>query len=101
MSSNAEIPIGRVFPPVLRDVDTPDRLMAIALRLHPRVQILEVSLQVLPVLLLRDPIHTHRRILAHAVIGSLQGRHIDQMRQRVEPSFGLLLRSFHYLQQLR
>jgi hypothetical protein len=28
-------------------------------------------------------------------------RHIQQMRQRVEPSFGLSLRSFHYLQQFR
>jgi hypothetical protein len=75
--------------------------MAIPIRLHPRVQVLEVRLQRLPVLLLRDSIHAHRRILAHAVIGSFQGRHIEEMRQRVEPSFGLSLRSFHYLQQLR
>jgi hypothetical protein len=75
--------------------------MAVSLRLHPRVQVPEVSLQVLPVLLLRDPIHTHRRILAHAVIGSFQSQHIDPMRQCVEPSFELASRSFHYLQQLR
>ena len=75
--------------------------MAISLRLHPRVEVLEVHLQRLPVLLLRDPIHAYRRILAHAVVGSFQGRHIDEMRQRVEPSFGLSLRSFHTLQQLR
>ena len=75
--------------------------MAISLRHEPRVQVLEVCLQRLPVLLLRDSIHAHRRILAHAVIGSFQGRPIDQMRQRVEPSFGLSLRSFHYLQQFR
>lgn len=62
----------------LRDVDPPDRLMAISLRHEPRVQILEVCLQRLPVLLLRDPIHAHRRILAHAVIGSFQGRHIGR-----------------------
>jgi hypothetical protein len=30
---------------------------------------------------------------------SLQGRHIDEMRQRVEPSFGFRFRSYHYLQQ--
>ena len=89
------------LPSVLRDEDASDRLMAIALRLHPRVEILEVSLQVLPVRFLRDPIHAHRRILAHAVIGPLQSRHIDPMRQRVEPSFGLAPRSFHYLQELR
>ena len=75
--------------------------MAIPLRLQPRVQVLEVRLQVLPVLLLRDPIHAHRRILRMPVIGALQGRHIDQMRQRVEPSFGFAFRSFHYLQQSR
>ena len=55
--------------------------MAIALRLHPCVQVLEMSLPILPVLLLRDPIHTHRRILSHAVVGALQGRHIDEMCQ--------------------
>jgi hypothetical protein len=49
----------------------------------------------------RHLIHDHRRILAHAVIGSFQGRHIDEMCQRVEPSFGFSLRSFHYLQQFR
>jgi len=63
--------------------------------------ILLSSLEILPVLLLRDPIHAHRRILAHAVVGPLQGRHIDPMRQRVEPSFGLAPRSLHYLQPLR
>jgi len=55
--------------------------MAITLRLQPRVQVLEIGLQLLPVLLLGDPIHAHRRILAHALIGSLQSRHIDEMRQ--------------------
>jgi len=58
-----------------------------------------LALQLLPVLLLRDPVHPYRRILAHAVIGTLQSRYIHQMRQRVEPSFGLLFRSFRYLQQ--
>ena len=62
--------------------------MAIPLRLQPRVQPLEVRLQLLPVVLLRDPIHAHRRVRTLPAIRAFQGRHIDQMRQRVEPSFG-------------
>jgi hypothetical protein len=69
------------LPPFLRDVDTADRLMAISLRLHPCVQVLEVSLQILPVLFLRDSIHTHCSIFTGAAVGALQGRHIDQMCQ--------------------
>ncbi len=65
----------------LWDVDTSDRLMAIALCLHPLVQVTEISLQVLPVLFLRDSIHAYRCILPAATIGPLQGWHIDQMRQ--------------------
>ena len=45
--------------------------MAISLRLHPCVQILEVCLPILPVLLLRDSIHTDRGILSHAAVGAL------------------------------
>ena len=75
--------------------------MAVPLRLQPRMQVLEVASRCLPVLLLRDPIHPHRRIGTLAAIGSLQGWHIDQMRQRVEPSFGFALRSLHYLQKSR
>ncbi len=55
--------------------------MAISLRLHPCVQVLEIGLQIQPVLLLRDSIHSHRRILSHAVVGALQSRHIDEMCQ--------------------
>jgi hypothetical protein len=55
--------------------------MAISLRLHPGVQVLEISLQLLSVLLLRDSIHADRSILSTAAIGPLQGRPIDQMRQ--------------------
>ena len=68
-------------PRFLRDVDTSDGLMAISRRLHPCVQILEVRLQVLPVLFLRDSIHADRRILSHAMVGPLQGWHIDSMCQ--------------------
>jgi hypothetical protein len=73
--------------PFLRNVDTSDRLMAIAFRLHPLVQVPKVFLQILPVLFLRNPIHAHRLLgstlppLTHAVISSLQGRHIDEMCQ--------------------
>ena len=55
------------------DVDTSDRLMAIPLRLQPRVQVLEVRLQALSVLLLGDPIHPYRRVCTLAAIGSLAG----------------------------
>jgi hypothetical protein len=43
------------------------------------VQVPEVSLQLLPVLLLRDFIHTDRRIFSHALIGAVQSGHIDPM----------------------
>src|SRR5437867_7137220 len=85
----------------LRNVDATDRLMPITLRLQPLVQVLKPHLQILSVLLLRRPIHAHRRTFALAVVGASQGRHIDQMRQRVEPPLGLALRSFHYLQESR
>jgi len=75
--------------------------MAILLRHQPLVQASEIVFQGLPVLLLRDPIHADRRIVAHALVGSHQGGHIDKMCQRVEPSFGLPFRSLHYLQSFR
>jgi len=75
--------------------------VTVPLRHQPLVQVEEVVPEGLPVLLLRDPIHTYRRILAHASVGAHQGWHIDEMRQRVEPSFGLRFRSFHYLQKSR
>lgn len=43
----------------------------------------------------------HRRITTLTAVGTLQGRHVNQMRQRVEPSFGFALRSVHYLQKFR
>jgi hypothetical protein len=54
-----------------------------------------------PVLFLRDSIDSYRRILAHAAIASLQGRHIDEMCQGVEPALGLTPGSFHYLEKSR
>ena len=65
----------------LGDVHTSDRLMAIPLGLQPCVQILEIVLQVLPVCLLGDPIHPHRRIGTLATVSSFEGRYIDQLCQ--------------------
>jgi hypothetical protein len=81
----------------LGDVDASDGLMAVLLALQPRVQILEVRLQVLPVLRLCDPIHAHRRRTALAMVGPFQGRHVNQMRKGVKPSLGFAFRSVHYL----
>ncbi len=85
----------------LRNVATPHRLMPITLRLQPLVKIRQIGIECLPVDLLRDSVHSHRCILAQAVKAARQGRHIDQMCQRVEPSFRLPLRSLHYLQKSR
>jgi hypothetical protein len=75
--------------------------VAIPLRPHPFVQPPEVLFQSLPVLLLRDAIHPHRRILADAVVGPLQRHLIQQVRQRVEPCVRISLRSLRYLQKSR
>ncbi len=40
-------------------------------------------------------------VLAKPMECALQGRYIHPMCQRVEPSFGFPLRSFHYLQKFR
>ena len=68
--------------------------MPVRLRPQPLVQVPDVTGQILPVLLLRDAIDPHRRILAQAVIGTFQRIWIQQMRQRVESSVRVLLRSF-------
>ena len=60
-------------------------------------EILEGCLQVLPVLFLGDPIHSHRRIGTLTARGALEGWPIHQMRQCVASSFGVALRSFHSL----
>jgi len=75
--------------------------MPIPLRPQPRLEVLKSCLQALAILLLRDPIHTHRRAFALAPVGSCQGRHVDKLRQRMEPSLGLARRSFHYLLESR
>jgi len=64
-----------------RDVHAADRLVSISLRLQPLEQSLEVTLQLLPVLFLRDPIYSDGRILTETAVNVLQGWHIDQMRQ--------------------
>ena len=55
--------------------------MTIALRPQPLVQVLEVVYQVLPVVLLGDPIHAHRNVLALSIVRAVQGRLIEQMSQ--------------------
>jgi hypothetical protein len=65
------------------------------------MQILKVSLQVPPIRLLGDAIHPHRRLCTLTAIGSLEGWHIDQMCQGVEPALGFLFRSLHYLEKSR
>jgi hypothetical protein len=57
--------------------------------------------QLLPVWLLRDPIHAYRRVGPLPAIRAVEGRHIAQMRQRVEPAFGFAWRSFHSLHTSR
>jgi hypothetical protein len=54
-----------------------------------------------PVLLVGNSVHSHRRLLAKAVIGPLQGRLVDQTSQRIELGFRFSLRSFRYLAKFR
>src|SRR3984957_18758998 len=95
---NAQRPSSAV---ALGDVDPPDRLMAVALRLQPLVQVLQVAQQFLRVVLLRDPIHAHRGVDTLAVERAKQGWHVDQMRQRVELAVGFSSGSFRYLLEFR
>ena len=79
------------------DVYTSDRLMTILPGLQPPTEVLKICLQVSSIRFLGDPVHPHRRVCTLTVIGALQSRNVDQMRQRVEPSFGFSFRSLHYL----
>src|SRR5262249_27174335 len=81
----------------LRDVHPSDRLVAVPLRLQPCMPVLKVGLQGMPILLLRDAIHSYRRLGTLAAIGSPQGWHLAPMCHRVEPSCGFALRSLHSL----
>ena len=65
----------------LGDVHSPQRLMPVPLRPQPPVQVLKIPLQSLLVLRLAHPVHPHRRVSAQSMKGTLQRRHIDQMRQ--------------------
>ena len=68
-------------PSVFGDVHSSDRLVSIPLRPEPLVQVLEIALQVLPVLVLGDAIHPNRSVLPDAPVGGLQRGHIQQMCQ--------------------
>ncbi len=52
---------------------------------HPRVQILQIALQVLSVLVPRDPVHPGSRARAQGPIRRLQALHGHVMQQRGEP----------------
>ncbi len=78
-------------------MDPSDRLVAVPLRLQPRMPVLQVALQGVPILLLRDAIDPHRRLGTLAAIGTLQGWHLAHVCQRVEPSCGFAWRSLHSL----
>src|ERR1039457_6639708 len=56
----------------------------------------QIPLQVLPVLLLRDSIHSHRRVLADTAEGAGEQLLIHEMGQRMKLRFGLSFRSFRY-----
>ena len=80
------------------EVHPANRLMAVPLFLQPRMQVLKIRLQVPSILRLGDAIHPDRRIGSLTAIGALQSGHVDEVRQRVEPSFGFPLRSLNYLE---
>lgn len=70
------------FPLLFRNVHASDRLMSPSPRPQPLVQAREIPLQFLTVSRLRDAIDPHRSILPQPVVGPLQSRYIDPMRQR-------------------
>lgn len=85
----------------LRDVHPADRLVPVPLLPKALVQVPEIVVQSLPVHLLRHPVDAHGRIRPQTLKGPLQGRHIDQMCQRVELCVGFASSSRRYLQQFR
>jgi len=75
--------------------------MTIPLRLQPVVQSLKILLQLLPIVLLGDTIHTDRGLPAQSSVGACQSWHIDEMGQGVKLPFGFPFRSFRYRQKFR
>jgi hypothetical protein len=75
--------------------------VTIPLRHEPLVQIAEASLQILSVLLLRDPIHTDRSALTLTVEGAAKRRDVDQVGERKDPRIRISSRSFRYLPKFR
>jgi hypothetical protein len=65
------------------------------------VQSLQILAEVLPILLLGDSIHSHRRVAPEPMVSALQSLLVDEMSEGVKLSFGFFSRSFHYLQQSR
>jgi hypothetical protein len=76
----------RTLPPIrLRDVHPPARLGPEPARLHPSMQILEVGLQVLPVLGPRHPVHPRRGLRADRPVGPPKAGQVNVVQQRSEP----------------
>lgn len=55
--------------------------MPVPLRPQPPEQVLKIRFKCLPVLLPAHPVHPRRRVSAQTMEGTLQRRHIYQMRQ--------------------
>ena len=87
------MPSGRVRPSPFGDVHTPHRLRVIAAAMHAVLEVAQLGVQILAVLLPRDPIDARRCILAKALVRLLQKRHLEMAQQVGEPFPFSFLRS--------
>jgi hypothetical protein len=84
----------RPLPPVgLRDKHSPRRLRSVAPAMHARVQILEVGLEIPPVLVPRHAVHPRRRLRPKREVRQPETIDIDVMQERHEPR--VLVRCCH------
>ncbi len=91
----------RPLPPIwLRDVRPPRRPRPVAPAMDPGMQVLEVALQVLPVVTPCHPVHPRRGLGLQRPIRRPQAFDINMVQQRDEPRFPVLLRhSAHAIQR--
>jgi hypothetical protein len=91
----------RPQPPIpLRDIRPSGRPRPIAPAMDPRVQIVEVCLQIPPVVLPRHAVHPRRGLRTQRPIGRPQAIDIDMVQKRGEPCFLILQRdSAHAVQR--
>src|ERR1700721_3137320 len=74
------------LPPVrLGDVDPPRWARPVTPLLHPVVQVLEIGLQILPVLVPRHPVHPRCRLRVDHPVSRPQPAGGDVVQQRGEP----------------